>query len=253
MTETLAEKWFDGHDLGLCGLVVSEISGVHDLPDAEIARTFIGGRDHPSDVQVRNKLVEMRLKCVVAKDTHDELVTALKTLRGLMSPALEWCEFRLPSDRSGERTFARSKGFGISIDSIPFDQNAVEWTWGLERYPWWEDLATRTATIAAATGTIYNTGLLDAYPIYTCTAGAAFASGLTFSVGGVTFSYTGAIGNGQVLVVYTDLPDVTLQGTRDFANTSSSAEFPLLSPGANAVVKSSANFTLAAAFRRRNP
>jgi hypothetical protein len=129
----------------------------------------------------------------------------------------------------------------------------VEFRWELERYPWWEDADEITASVAGTSGSIYNTGTLEAPATYTCTATAELADGLSFSVGGKIFAYEGAIANGQVLIVYTTPPDVTLAGTRDFANTSSSAEFPTLAAGENAIIKSSADFDFEVSFRRRYP
>lgn len=444
----LKEKWFHGVELSAYGLSTPRVSGVHDLAEVKVARTWIPARDYPSDQDVYRGLVTMSLGCVLAKDSHEELVTALKNLRALMDPALGWGEFRI-EDRPGERTIARSLGFGISIDALPYEALDAEWEWKLERYGWWEDLTELTAadrgllassnlvinprpihtagsaptgwstndgnsvytwtngaahdgittkhvhiaggagastvagiklhdavnsecapadviqvsaTIGACTltgtaglrfvmvaykddntyiatvngsetltpgagfvtysddltapalctkfglylcavgdfengdtqeysicevlaevavdrspyfdgtmpgctwtgtpdasistraaGSVNNTGKLDAYPTYTCTVTDTLASGLTFTVGGVTFTYTGALVATDVLEVMTDLPDVEKNGTRDFANTGSAAEFPTLSPGSNTVTKSSPDFTLDVAFRRRNP
>lgn len=246
----IADKWFDGVNLGAYGLATSAVSGVHDSADEEVARTWIAGRDVPSDVAIRRELVPVRFRCALSKDTHEELVQALDELRDLMSPRLGFVALMVP-DRPGERTFAKSKGFAVKIDALPYYQTAVEWDWTLERYPWWEDETERTVSIAGASGTITNTGTLPAYPVYTCTVGGSLASGLSFVVDGVTFDYNGALVNTDVLVVYTDMPDVTKNGTRDFANVNAAAEFPTLAVGDNAVTKSSTSFTLSTAFRRR--
>lgn len=246
----IADKWFNGVNLGAYGLVTGGLKGPHDSAGEEVARTWIAGRDVPSDVAIRRELVPVRIKCTLAKDTHEELVKTLDDLRAFMSPRLGFVPLMVP-DRPGERTFAKSKGFAVNIDSLPYYQTVVEWDWALERFPWWEDETERTVPIAGASGTITNTGTLPAIPVYTCSVGATLSSGLSFTVDGVTFDYDGALVNTDVLVVYTDLPDVYKNGTRDFANVNAAAEFPTLAVGDNAVTKSSTSFTLSTAFRRR--
>jgi hypothetical protein len=247
-------KHFNSVELGALGLQVGGISGVHDLLPMEVARTWIAGRDYPSDVETHRTLGKISLRCLVAEADHATLVTKLQTLRNYMSPALGWCDFRL-SERPNERCIARSLGFGIDIADVPWDRNVVEWVWNLERYPWWETDTDQTATIAtgSTTGTITNNGTLSTYPIYTCTATTTLAGGFTFTVGGKTFTYTGGLVDTNVVVVSTDPPDVTKNTVRDFANTAAAAEFPLLAAGANAVTDKTNGITLLATWRGRKP
>ncbi|MBN1632291.1 MAG: phage tail family protein [Thermoleophilia bacterium] len=244
----IAEKWFNGVDLGYYGLVTPKVSGLDSPAKEEMARTWVPGRSNPNDVPVRCELEDVVFGCVVVEDTPEELCRKLGVLRGLMSSRLGWCELKVPARRLGLRTFARSLGFPVSIDSLPYDRCDVEFDWKLERYGWWEDENPRTLTDPAS---INNTGDLDAYPTYTCTVTDTLADGLYFQVGSDVFTYEGALANEDVLVVETDLPNVLLNGTRDFGNTASAAQFPALSPGANAVTKSSTDFTLGVSFRRR--
>lgn len=246
----IASKYFHGVDLGAYGLVTSRVSGHQSLAGQEVARAWTPGRSVPNDVVVRRSLEKIAYHCVVAEDTHDELVAALRTLRGYMSPELGWGALIVP-DRPGMRTMARSLGFELDIDSLPYLVTVAEWEWRLERYPWWEDEGAQSVTIAGTNGKVYNTGQLETHPTYTCTVSDTLATGLTFSVGGEEFVYTGALVNADVLVIETDLPDVKLNGSRDFGNTSSAAAFPTLAVGSNAVIKSSADFSLAVSFRRR--
>ena len=184
----IREKWFGGVDLGYLGLVTPGVSGLHSLPDDEIVRTWVDGSSDPSDVVVRTSLVPVKFSCVVDGDTHEALCAKLSTLRGHMRPSLGWVELRVPSEQPGLRTFARSQGFPVEIDALPYLQTAVDFTWSLERRHWWEDASPR---------------------------------------------------------------DVTRNGTRDFAAVEPGARYPLLMPGTNAIVKSSADYSLAVSFRRR--
>lgn len=98
---------------------------------------------------------------------------------------------------------------------------------------------------------VVNGGDLPAYPIITCTATNNLPSGLWFQIGTQRFTYTGAITTGQVLVVTTDVPNVTLNGVVAFANTDPTSEFPLLGLGINEITKSSVNFTVGLSWRRQ--
>jgi hypothetical protein len=123
-----------------------------------------------------------------------------------MLPGLGWCELRLPTECPGLRTLAHSLGFALDIDSIPYVQRAVEFSWSLERLPWWEDETLRTVAIAGTSGSVNNTGGLTTPAIYTCTATATLAAGLSFTVGAETFIYSGARVSTHVLVVGTAAP-----------------------------------------------
>jgi hypothetical protein len=105
---------------------------------------------------------------------------------------------------------------------------------------------------ADANTRIYNDGDLAAYPVYTCTLLDTMASGLHFHVGSDIFTYTGALVATDSLVVTTDLADVELNGTRDFANTDPDADFPTLAVGNTVITLSDpTKFTLGLSYRRR--
>lgn len=248
----IREKWFGGVDLGYLGLVTPGVSGLHSLPDDEIVRTWVDGSSDPSDVVVRTSLIPVRFSCIVDGGTHEALCAKLRTLRGHMRPSLGWVELRVPSEHPGLRTFARSQGFPVEIDALPYLQTAVEFTWSLERRHWWEDASPTTVTIAGLTGEVTNSGTEPAPALYTCTVSGALA-GLSFAVGEETFQYSSGLVPGDVLMVRVSQPrDVTRNGTRDFAGVEPGSRYPLLRPGTNAIVKSSADYSLAVSFRRRS-
>lgn len=250
----VAEKWFRGYELGAMGLVTPEVGGIFGVGQVDVADTPVTGRSIPNPVLVRRKVVGMQMKCVVAADSHEELIRKLLALEAVLDPEALYQEFRI-ENRPNERTFARVIDFPVEISSLPFLANVVTFALRLERYPWWEDAEARAVTFAGATltGTVTNTGTKEAWPVYTCTVTAALAGGLTITVGSDVFTYTGALAPGDVLVVSIDdaLPDVTLNGIRDFANTAISSVFPVLAVGANTVTKSSAGYDLTVSHRRR--
>jgi len=244
---TIATKYFNEVELGALGLVTPEVAGVFDLAADEVARTWIPGRYAPSDVSIRRSLVDMQLHCVVSDTTHAGLTSRLYILRGYLSPGLGFCTFAI-ENRKYQRTWAKCKGIPVAIEQRPYGTLVVEFDLAFERYPYWEDLSAISVNNPAS---INNSGDLVTYPIYTCTVTDTLGTGLTFTVDGKTFSYTGALAGTDVLVVETELPDVLLNGTRDFGNVSSIAEFPPLSVGVNIVGKSSDKFTLNVSYRRR--
>lgn len=245
---TLAAKYFHGTNLADYGLVTSAVSGVHDLAPAVLTRQWVIGSDLPCDTVQRRALVEMVFHCVVTGDDHSDLIDKLTALRPLMDYELGWGEFRI-EDRPDLRTLARTqRGFAISIDSIPYLADAVEFDWTLDRVGWWEDVDITTKTDPVL---INNTGSLPCWPTYTCTVAAALATGLTFTANGKTFTYTGALVATDVLVVNTEAMTVTKNGASAIANVDNDTAWPELVTGGNNVSKSSANFSLKVEYRRR--
>lgn len=101
---------------------------------------------------------------------------------------------------------------------------------------------------------VYNGGDMVCYPVYTCSILDTLALGLTLTVDSKEFAYDGELVATDVLVCDTDpqLPDVELNGTRDWANTDIDSAFPPLAVGWNTVALSdSSKFSLAMAFRQR--
>lgn len=244
----LASKIYFGVDLGLHGLCTAAVSGVHDLAPDVADRQWVRGSDVPSDTVTRAAdLVPMRLACVVAASSHSALVTQLKALRRRMSPRLGWGEFRI-EDRPGERTLAKSKGFPVGIDSLPFDACHVELDWQLERLGWWEDTDPRDVTDPAS---VDNDGDFPCWPLITLTATAAVAGGFSCTVGDKTWRYAGDVISGDVLVVHTEAMTCTKNDVLAMENVDDGTDWPALVPGANAVSKSSPNLTLGVSFRRR--
>lgn len=205
MTQT---KHFNEVELGALGLVVAQATGVFDSPDMETSDLFIPGRDWPCQVDLYRKPVPMTMHCVVSGTDHADLVSTLQTLRNDMDTGLGYVELKL-ANRPGERIFARSRGWDLSIDHMPFGQRVVEFDWKLDRYPWWEDatenmavideamLSFLTATLEGATLVGWdpmNNGVLaldtsNAYSGTSCmkvTAAAAGDGAVTALVSGVT-------------------------------------------------------------------
>lgn len=244
----MANITFNSVDLSIYDLVTPKVSGVHDLVADERSRVWIPGRDLPADALNRRSLGLMKFGCVVYSETsHADLVSKLKVLKGLTSPALGFCSFAI-TDRSGEQTWARSLGFGINIDQLPYLTDMVEFDWSLERYPYWEDATEQTATDPAS---INNTGDLPTFPVYTLTMLDDIVGGLWFTVNDKTWEYSGDVETDDVLTVVTDLPKPYLNGALDFANTPITVQYPELVTGSNAVSKSSVDFTLKVDYRRR--
>ena len=156
-------------------------------------------------------------------------------------------ELRAPSEQPGYAP-ARSQGFPVEIDALPYLQTAVEFTWSLERRHWWEDASPTTVTIAGLTGRSLIRAPIRPQP---CTPARCRAHWLSFGWRGDLPVFRWA-GPGDVLMVRVSQPrDVTRNGTRDFAAVEPGSRYPLLMPGTNAIVKSSADYSLAVSFRRR--
>lgn len=248
----MANLTWNAVDLSSLGLVTPRAQGIHDLAGVVTSRTFVPGYALPNEVELRDELVTMSFGCVVYSDTsHDDLVSKLLALRVALSPRLGW-KYLSVTDISAKRTLARARPFPVSIDRIPYLQTAVEFTLQFDRAPWWEDVTAQTATVAASPGAVNNTGGLVAWPVYTCTLLADMAAGLTFTVGGTTFTYTDPLVTGDSLVVTTELPDVALNGSRSLSGTDPAAEFPGLGAGVNVVTLSDdSKFRLGLSYRRR--
>lgn len=247
----MANIVFNSVDLSTYGLITPGVGGIHDLPPMEVSRLLLPGTLIPNDTEVRRSLVTMAIHCVTYAADHAALVTALNVLKAYMSPSLGWCALTI-TDRSGYRTMARSLGFPVKIDQVPYLQNAIEFDWQVERYPFWEDASLQTVTFSSTPGSINNTGQMACWPTYTATTTAIMSGGLNFSVGGQTFTWTTALALGDVLIITTEPPDVTKNGTRNLAGVSTTSYFPGLGVGTNAIVLSDASkFSLKVDYRRR--
>ena len=88
-----------------------------------------------------------------------------------------------------------------------------------------------------ANTTIYNGGQRTCYPEYTCHVTDTLATGLWFETADQRFIYQGGLVDTDELLVDTDqqLPDVELNGTRDWANVNRASVFPPLAVGFNTV------------------
>lgn len=247
----MANITFNSVDLSGLGLVTPGAAGVHDLAGVVVSQTFVPGYALPNEAELRDDLVTMTFQCAVVGTSHADLVTKLRALRVALSPRLGW-KYLTMTDLATERTLARCKGFPINFDAIPYDMEAVRFALTFFRAPWWEDVTAQTATVAASPGAVDNTGGLVAWPVYTCTLLADMPTGLSFTVGGTTFTYTDPLVTGDSLVVTTELPDVALNGSRSLSGTDPAAEFPGLGAGVNVVTLSDdSKFRLGLSYRRR--
>lgn len=245
----MAGIMFDGTSLGNYGLVTPRIAGVHDLAAAAINRQFIAGCLAPTDTLQRvADLVKMTFGCVVYSETsHTDLVEKLQNLKALANPSKGW-RFLEIEDRLNQRTLALPGAFPVDIDAVPYAQTAVEFNWQWERLGYWEDAAATTKTNPTQ---IDNLGDIATYPIYTCTVAETLGTGLTFTVGALTFEYTGALVATDVLVVDAEAMTCTKNGAVAMANVDADSEFPELVVGTSTVSKSSADFSLAITYRQR--
>jgi hypothetical protein len=246
---------YNSVDLSIYGLVTPGVSGAHDLPGVETAETYCPGSDAPDVRVVRRSTRILQFKCVVYSDrSHAILVSKLQALKRYLSPDLGFKVLTL-TDITSKRISAMCLGFPINIASIPYVQTVVEFTLQFRcAAPWWEDASAQIATVAkvATTGSINNTGDTHCWPVYTCTVGASpLAGGLTFTVGGKTYTYEDALLAADVLVVDTEACTTELNGTAAMAGTADDCEYPELVTGANAVTAKTAGFTLVASYRRR--
>lgn len=242
---TVAAKYFNDVELGTYGLVTPSVSGIFDLAQEELARTFIPGNPMPNDVDVRTSLVQVRWKCVVSGTDHDELVSKLANLRTLLSPRLGWCPLAV-ENRADQRTWARCQGLPIAIDTLPYQMRVVEFDLIFDRVGYWED---DTVTEVADPESITYDGGLVTYPIYACTALQALSS-MSLQVGTQIFTYQGNMAQNDVLTITTELPDVVLNNLRAFADTHQDSIFPVLNIGVNEITKTG-NYSLVVSYRRR--
>ena len=240
-------------DFSALGLVTPGVAGVHDLIPVVRSRQFLPGSSMPCDTITRDHdLGRLALSCVVAGSSHADLVSRLAAIKKAGSPRAAlathgWAHLSIEG-MTGKRTYATPDAFPVAIDALPYLTTVVEFGWDWTRVGWWEDA---TATTAPDPASINNTGDLATWPTYTCTATDTLAGGLTFTVNGKTFEYTGALVATDVLVIDAEAMTCTLNGTEDMANVADDTDWPELVTGANAVSKSSASYTLAVEYRKR--
>ena len=245
---------YNGINLHLhCGLVTPRVSGVHSLPEPELNILYLPGRDTAHVSVKRRGMREPTFGAVVTGDTHLELCQNLDTLKGYLTADDDFHAL-VVDDKPTLQIMALSTGFPIQTDYLPAEVTAVELQLPFLCYPYWEDAAWHTDTIAAATGSVTNSGQMPTYPYCTCAVSAAMAGGLYFEIGSDRFTYTGALDPADVLLIDTDpqAPTVKLNGVVDMANTSVAAKFPALAIGANAIALSDfTKFTLYVQHKRR--
>jgi hypothetical protein len=234
-------------DLFSLGLITRGVSGVHDLIPPVTTRQFVAGSALPYDHRLReHDIGQMTFDCAVGGDDHADLVAKLRAIRRAASPRKDWGFFTIV-DLPGLRCLALPEKLPVSISSIPYWQYVTEFNWSWQRL-WWEDAEAISVNDPLS---IDNTGDLPCWPTYTCTVTGSLPSGLWFEVGGRRFTYTGALSPGAVLVVRAEAMTCLLNGAHDMARVALGTAWPELLVGSNAINKSSANYTLSVAYRRR--
>lgn len=252
----MANIIFGGVDLSTYGLRTPEVGGIHDLPVMEVSEQWIPGRAVPSQTDLRRAMRRLDFpRCVVAGTNHTDLVDKLRILKGHLSPERRFCPLGV-TDLPGLQIMARSLGFPVKTDSLPYLRRVVEFPLSFAAFPYWEDAEEQTTVVAGLSGSVTNDGDLLTYPAWVCEITNVMPTGLGFTVTGGgrqwTFTYKGALEPGDVLTIKTELPDVILNGSSAFANTDADADYPPLAVGMNTVSKSSTSYTLTAAHRRRH-
>jgi phage-related protein len=243
---------YNGVDLSLIAeLHTPRVRGPHDLVGVRLDTLEIPGRLYPEFTVVRRDPRPIQFHCVVRGDDHADLISKLELLKEYLSPDLEFCPLVI-TDRPNKRLMVWfDRGVPVDIDEIPYIQDILEFDLQGLRFPFWEDSDAQVTSFSGVTsGTLQCGGSVPCYPVYTCTLTGNEAGGIWFSVNNEVWSYDGALITADVLTVNTFLPDVRLNGVRDFANTSDEAVFPQLAKGSNAIALSSTNFDLDVSYRR---
>lgn len=119
------------------------------------------------------------------------------------------------------------------------------------------DFCDWTGTVDASTSVRYgniltNAGDLEVDAVYECTVSSAMSGGLSFSVNGRPFTYSGALASGDVLTVHTEIQDAELGGVSVFRYVVAGSHFPRLAPGDNTITLSDdTKFSLTVRYHRR--
>jgi hypothetical protein len=243
---------FGGIELANYGLVTPGVQGTHDLAGIVVSQTFVPGYALPNESVLRDDLISMSIPCVVNSEvSHADLVTKLQLLRTYLSPRRGWKTLTV-TDVASKRTLARCEAFPVKIDSLPYFQTVVEFNLSFLRAPWWEDATAQTDNITTSPDSVSNTGDLECWPVYTATVTATMAGGLSFTVGGQTWVCDHPLAVNDVLVITTELPDCTKNGTRYLHGVTAASIYPGLGVGANAITLSDdSKFSLGMSWRRR--
>lgn len=243
---------WDGTDLSTYGFTLmgegSEESGLLSLPGMRRQVTDMPGRAWPEVVDLGRDPRDIRLSCALIATTHATLLSYRASFLALVSGS-DFVALTVP-DITARRLMVHTDGeIAMPRPELAWDTLYLRFVWNLKSlHSFWEDGSLVAVTPVGAE--ITNDGHEPCPVTWTCTVTAALPTGLWFEVGGVRFTYSGALATNDVLVVSTDLPAVALNAVADMANTLTTAEFPWLAVGANAITKSSSGFTLGADYRR---
>ena len=245
----MANLFFDTHDLSQY-LVTPGVSGTLDLPNREIQQLYLPGQDIPAESVGRLVARPLSFHVVVAGTDHADLIAKLAVLETWLHPDLGYKVLTV-RDRPNQQTMARGRGWNLDFDQIPFLIRVVEFDLAFDRYPYWEEVTPVVAN--PVTNPMTVGGNLTCYPLWTCTVSSTMTHGLSFTVNGKKFKYEAALAGGDVITVDADpqAPTPKLNGTVDWANTATDAEFPGLIAGSNVITKAPTNFVLRADYRRR--
>lgn len=253
--------WFGGVDLSTYGeFSTPKVSGVHDLVDDQTNTFEVPGRDYPTEIRDRPELRTISFTCAIrgdenAADPHADLVNNIQNLKQKTSPRLGW-QYLKVVDLSGRQILARSKGFKVDFGAIPYDAHLLQFDLAFLAHPFAEtDTDTTISSGGLTSFDVVNPGDVEADAHYVCTVNAALADGLSFTVGtgagAKTFTYEGALTNGDVLTINTEETSVIRNGSGVLSEVAWGSEFPVLPVGTTGVTLSSSDFDLSISFRPR--
>lgn len=223
-------------------------SGLLSLPGLVRQETVIPGRVSPDVTIQRRDTRAVKLDCALWADTHADLLAYRDQFVNLVGNG-DYGSLTVPDRAATRLMVATVDDLDIPRPDMAWDRAWVRFTWSLRsRTPYWEDLAAITANPVVSP--LVNDGDEPCPVVWTCTATANLPTGLWFEVGGQRFTYSGALVTNDILTVETELPKAKPNGVENWSDVTTTAKFPWLSLGANAITKSSANFTLKAEYRR---
>jgi len=223
-------------------------SGLLSLPGFVFAETIIPGRVAPDVTLQRRDVRKVTLDCALFAADHATLLTYRDQFVNLVGDGA-YASLTVTDRMATRLMVATVDELVIPRPDAAWERAWVRFQWSLRsRIPYWEDSSLQTAN--PVTSPLANTGDEPCPVTWTCTVTGTLASGLWFESGGERFTYSGALTSGDVLVVETELPTVTLNGTANWSNVATSALFPWLQVGDNVVTKSSSDFALKAEYRR---
>lgn len=239
---------FNGVDLSAYGWTSPGVSGALDLWTPLVQEVDVPGRLHVDNILGRREYGTVVVSGFVEATTRAEFLSYWRSLKQALSPELGY-KWLTRSDVSNRRILARCVGAQVVEERTPFTALGQQVEVQFDLLGPWEATTPTTATLTTTHTTV---GELTAFPTWTCTATTGLSSGLSLTVNGHRFVYTGALVNADVVVVTTDPPNVTKNAARDIAHRGLGAVYPLLAPGVNSIRKNpSSGWTLGVSYYPR--